>query len=84
MTKETMVEHLKNDAVYFPFEQIRSYKFLKSQEQQLPLDNTLKQEYLDFFNDVKQQCEILLKSDPNHEDSNLWKEAITEINKIIN
>lgn len=79
-----MVEHLKTNAVYFPFEQIRHYNFLKTQEQQLPIDNTLKQDYLSFFKDVKEQCETLLKTEPNHEDVDLWKEAIIEINNIIN
>lgn len=84
MTKEKIIEHLKLDAEYFPFEQIRSYNFLKSQEQHIPLDNTLKQDYLSFFKDVKKQCEILLKTNSNHENVDLWKEAIDEINKIIN
>lgn len=84
LSKEKMIEHLKENAVYFPFEQIRSYKFLKSQEKQLPIDNTLAQDYFSFFKDVKEQCEILLKAEPQHADADLWKEAIDEINKIIN
>lgn len=83
LSKEKMIEHLKEDAVYFPFEQIRSYKLLITQEQHLPPDSTLKQDYISFFKDVKEQCEILLKTDPTHEDVDLWKEAIDEINKII-
>lgn len=84
MTTAKMIERLKLDADYFPFEQIRSYKFLKSQAQHIPLDNTLEQDYLSFFKDVKKQCEILLKTDPHHENVDLWKEAIDEINKINN
>lgn len=83
LSKKELIEHLKEDAVYFPFEQIRNYNFLKSQEQKLPLDNTLVQDYLSFFKDVKEQCENLLKTDAQHADADLWQEAIDEINKII-
>ena len=83
MTQSTMKEHLLEDAAYFPFEQIRSYKFLLSQEQNIPMDSTLKQNYLAFFKDVKVQCAALLKTAPHHESADLWQEAIEEINKLI-
>ena len=83
MSLSTMIEHLRDDAVYFPFEQIRSYKFLLSQEQNVPMDSTLKQDYLSFFKDVKAQCTALLKSVPNHENAELWREAVEEINELI-
>ena len=83
MTIEKMIEHLKLNAEYFPFEQIRHYNFLKKQEQHVPIDSTLKQDYFSFFKDVREQCEILLKTDPTNEDIDLWQEAIAEIDKII-
>ncbi len=78
MTK-SMIAHLKEDAEYFPFEQIRSYKLL----QKHPLEDGFKKEYFAFFCDVKKECEHLLKTEPNHQNKSLWKEAIEEINKII-
>lgn len=84
--KEKVIEHLKLDAVYFPFEDIRGYKHLSSMQAQaqVPIPDNVKDEYLAYFKFVKEQCEILLKAEPNHEDADLWQEAIDEINKIIN
>lgn len=82
--KEKVVEHLKLDAVYFPFEYIRGYKHLLSMQEQVPIPDNVKEEYFTLFKCAKEQCEILLKTEPNHEDVELWQEAIDEINKIIN
>lgn len=83
-SKEKVIEHLKLDAVYFPFEDIRGYKHLLSMQEQVPITDNVKNEYLTYFKFVKEQCEILLKTEPNHKDIDLWKEAIDKINKIIN
>ena len=83
MTKEEMIEHLYLDAEYFPFEQIRQFKNYKSQEPHIPFDRDLERDYFAFFEDVREQCEILLKTEPNFEEADVWKEAIEEINKLI-
>lgn len=79
MTKIKIVRHLKEDAEYFPFEQIRSFKLLKKQS----VDEELKKDYFAFFSDVKKECEHLLQTEPNHDNHSLWKEAIEEIDTII-
>ena len=81
--KEETIEHLKLDAVYFPFEDIREYKHLLGMQQHVPISNDNKDLYFAYFKFIKEQCEILLKTDPTHEYVGLWKEAIDEINKII-
>ena len=82
--KELVLKHIKENAEYFPFEYIRGYKRLLSMEKQIPLPNETKEEYFALFKCAKEQCEHLLKKDPKNADADLWREAIDEINKIIN
>ncbi|MBQ3049026.1 MAG: hypothetical protein IJC94_03625 [Oscillospiraceae bacterium] len=82
MTQKEMVMHLKEDAEYFPFEQIRDFKHL--QKQPIDIAEDVKSDYLGFFKDVKKECERLLQTQPHNENSALWSEAIEEINKILN
>lgn len=81
MTKADMIEHLHEDAEYFPFEQIRSFKLLQKQPVEIAED--VKKDYFAFFKDVKRECERLLRKQPNNENCDLWKEAVKEINEII-
>ena len=83
MTREEMIEHLTLDAEYFPFEQLRQYKSFKAQEPHISFDFDLKQDYLSFFRDVRELCEILLDANPTFEDADLWQEAIAEIDKLF-
>lgn len=82
MTRDDMLMCLKEDAEYFPFEQIRDFKHL--QKQPLDIAEDVKRDYLGFFKDVKKECEGLLQTQPHNENSTLWSEAIKEINKILN
>ena len=81
MTKANMIEHLKDDAEYFPFEQIRAFKLL--QKQPIEIDENVKKDYLAFFRDVKKECERLIQNERNNSNRDLWEEAIEEINKIL-
>lgn len=81
MAKKDMIECLKEDAEYFPFEQIRSFDLL--QKQPIGITEDVKKDYLAFFKDVKRECERLLQTQPKNENSGLWKEAIDLIDKIL-
>ena len=79
MTKEELVKNLLENAVYFPFEQIRSYMVLKK----YPTDADIEKDYLEFFADVKRECERLLQTDLSNDNRPLWQEALDEIGKIL-
>lgn len=81
MAKAEIIEHLKEDAAYFPFEQIRSFKLLEKQP--IKIEDSVKKDYLTFFQDVKKECEHLIQTERNHPDLDLWQEAIKEINEIL-
>lgn len=81
MTKKDMIECLKEDAEYFPFEQIRSFDLL--QKQPIGITEDVKADYWAFFKDVKRECERLLQANPESKNGELWKEAIDLINKIL-
>jgi hypothetical protein len=81
MTKKDMIGCLKEDAEYFPFEQIRSFELL--QKQPFGIAEDVKADYLTFFADVKRECEYLLQVQPESENGDLWKEAVDLINKIL-
>lgn len=83
MNKEEILEHLRFDAVYFPFEQINDYKRIINNEKELPIEKNVKTGYLEFFKCVKKECINLINADKTNENADLWAEAIDEINKII-
>lgn len=83
MNKEEILEHLKLDAVYFPFEQINDYKRIIVNEKELPVEENVKTGYLEFFQCVKKECINLIKVNKTDENADLWAEAIDEINKIL-
>ena len=81
LERSKLVEHLTIDAEYIPFEQIRSFKLLE--EKSVGFTADVKKDYFSFFKDVKKECEYLLQTQPNNENCSLWREAIEEINKVI-
>lgn len=83
MNKDEIREHLRLDAVYFPFEQINDYKHIIKQEKELPVEEKVKKGYLEFFKSVKEECIAFISSDKSNENADLWSEAIEEINKIL-
>ncbi len=83
MNKAEILEHLRLDAVYFPFEQINDYKRIIKHEKDLPVEEKVKKGYLEFFKSVKEECITLISSDKSNENADLWVEAVEEINRII-
>lgn len=81
LTKSNMIEHLKEDAEYFPFEQIRSFELLQGQP--IAIAESVKQDYIAFFKTVKKECEHLLQTEKQSINCDLWKEAIKQIDKIL-
>ena len=86
LTKEQMIEYLKKDAEYFPFEQIISYKKLQAMNDWVPISAEVKVAYMSFFRDVKECCIKLLKHNglnTSNDNRLLWKEAIEEIDRLL-
>lgn len=83
MTKMQVVEHLKEDAVYFPFAQIESYRLLQKQREKIDIPADAFEDYAAFFADVRRECSDLVKKEPHNENVDLWEEAIREIDKLI-
>ena len=84
MTKMQMHEHLKEDAAYFPFVQLESYKLLQKQSGQIYISADVFEDYVAFFADVRRECYDLVKREPHSENVDLWNEAIREIDKAVN
>lgn len=83
MEKGEIIKQLKENAEYFPFEQLRSFELLQKNENKVKIEPKTKAAFIEFFVDVKAECEKLILLEKESQNFDLWNEAVKRINKII-